>query len=121
MITLTINGREITAPKGQLVIEAAERHGVFIPRFCYHPRMNPVGMCRMCIVDMDTGRGPTLQPACMIEVAPDMKVDTESAGDEEGAGRRARVPVDQPSTRLPGVRQGRRVPAAGQRVRVRAG
>jgi NADH-quinone oxidoreductase subunit G len=77
-VTLTINGREITAPKGQLVIEAAERHGVFIPRFCYHPRMNPVGMCRMCIVDMDTGRGPALQPACMIQVAPDMKVDTES-------------------------------------------
>jgi NADH-quinone oxidoreductase subunit G len=41
--------------------------------------MKPVGMCRMCIVDMDTGRGPALQPACMIEVAPDMKVDTESA------------------------------------------
>ena len=77
-VTLTINGREITAPKGQLVIEAAERHGVFIPRFCYHPRMNPVGMCRMCIVDIDTGRGPALQPACMIQVAPDMKVDTES-------------------------------------------
>ena len=77
-VNFTINGREITAPKGQLVIEAAERHGVFIPRFCYHPRMKPVGMCRMCIVDMDTGRGPALQPACMIEVAPDMKVDTES-------------------------------------------
>jgi NADH-quinone oxidoreductase subunit G len=78
-VTLTVNGREITAPKGQLVIAAAEQHGVFIPRFCYHPRMNSVGMCRMCIVDIDTGRGPALLPACMIEVAPDMKVDTESA------------------------------------------
>jgi len=79
LVNLTINGREITAPKGQLVIKAAEEHGVFIPRFCYHPRMKPVGMCRMCIVDIDTGRGPALQPACMINVAPDMKVDTESA------------------------------------------
>jgi NADH-quinone oxidoreductase subunit G len=78
-VTLTINGREITAPKGQLVIAAAERHGVFIPRFCYHPRMKPVGMCRMCIVDIDTGRGPALQPSCMIEVAQDMKVETDSA------------------------------------------
>ncbi|MEY2420070.1 MAG: NADH-quinone oxidoreductase subunit [Acidimicrobiaceae bacterium] len=78
-ITLTVNGREISAPKGQLVIAAAEQHGVFIPRFCYHPRMKSVGMCRMCIVDIDTGRGPALLPACMIEVAPDMKVDTESA------------------------------------------
>ena len=78
-ITLNVNGREITAHKGQLVIAAAEQHGVFIPRFCYHPRMKPVGMCRMCIVDIDTGRGPALQPACMIECAQDMKVDTESA------------------------------------------
>jgi NADH-quinone oxidoreductase subunit G len=78
-VTLTVNGREITAPKGQLVIAAAEQHGVYIPRFCYHPRMNSVGMCRMCIVDIDTGRGPALLPACMIDVAPDMKVDTESA------------------------------------------
>ncbi len=53
-VSLTVNGREITAPKGQLVIAAAEEHGVFIPRFCYHPRMNSVGMCRMCIVDIDT-------------------------------------------------------------------
>jgi len=82
-VTLTINGREITAPKGQLVIAAAEQHGVFIPRFCYHPRMEPVGMCRMCIVDIDTGRGPALQPACMIQVAPDMKVDTESAATQK--------------------------------------
>jgi len=79
VVTLTVNGKEITAPKGQLVIAAAEQHGVFIPRFCYHPRMESVGMCRMCIVDIDTGRGPALQPACMITVAPDMKVDTESA------------------------------------------
>src|SRR5262245_39556796 len=40
--------------------------------------MRSVGMCRMCIVDIDTGRGPALQPACMIEVAPDMVVNTES-------------------------------------------
>ena len=60
------------------MIEAAERNGTYIPRFCYHPRMEPVGMCRMCVVEIDTGRGPALQPACMIPVAPDMKVDTES-------------------------------------------
>ena len=55
--------------KGELVIDAAERAGVYIPRFCYHPRMQPVGMCRMCIVEIDTGRGPALQPSCMIPVA----------------------------------------------------
>jgi len=53
-------------------------NGVYIPRFCYHPRMNPVGMCRMCLVEVDSGRGPALQPSCMIECAPDMVVTTDS-------------------------------------------
>ena len=60
------------------MIAAAQRHDIYIPRFCYHERMNPVGMCRMCLVDIDTGRGPMLQPSCMVTVAPDMKVETES-------------------------------------------
>ena len=46
------------AEKGELLIAAAERNGIYIPRFCYHPRMKPVGMCRMCLVEVDTGRGP---------------------------------------------------------------
>ncbi len=75
-VAITIDGREVVAEKGELLIDAAERHGVYIPRFCYHPRMTPVGMCRMCLVEVDTGRGPALQPSCMVQVAPDMKVDT---------------------------------------------
>ncbi|MBW3575831.1 MAG: aldehyde dehydrogenase family protein, partial [Actinobacteria bacterium] len=78
-LTVTIDGREIEANPGELVIAAAERHGVYIPRFCYHPRMRPVGMCRMCIVEIDSGRGPALQPSCMVPVAEGMKVDTTSA------------------------------------------
>ncbi|MBL8774895.1 MAG: NADH-quinone oxidoreductase subunit NuoG [Acidimicrobiales bacterium] len=77
-VTITVNGQPVVAEKGELVIAAAERAGVYIPHFCYHPRMKPVGMCRMCIVDIDSGRGPALQPSCMIEVAPDMVVNTES-------------------------------------------
>jgi len=77
-VPVTIDGREITAHKGELLIAAAERHGIYIPRFCYHPRMASVGMCRMCIVEVDTGRGPALQPSCMLECTPDMKVDTTS-------------------------------------------
>ncbi|MGQ0831247.1 MAG: NADH-quinone oxidoreductase subunit NuoG [Microthrixaceae bacterium] len=77
-VILTLNGKPIEARPGELVIEAAERNGTYIPRFCYHPRMESVGMCRMCIVEIDTGRGPSLQPSCMIDVAPDMVVDTES-------------------------------------------
>ncbi|HEY4376757.1 MAG TPA: NADH-quinone oxidoreductase subunit NuoG [Acidimicrobiales bacterium] len=78
LVSLSLNGKEIQARKGELLIDAAERHGVYIPRFCYHHRMTPVGMCRMCIVEIDTGRGPAIQPACMQPVAPDMKVDTDS-------------------------------------------
>ena len=77
-IPITVNGTEILARRGELLIDAAERGGVYIPRFCYHPRMSPVGMCRMCIVEVDTGRGPALQPSCMLECTPGMVVDTES-------------------------------------------
>jgi len=77
-VAITVNGSTFDANPGELVIEACERAGVYIPRFCYHPRMNPVGMCRMCLVNIDTGRGPALQPACMIKVSPNMAVDTEA-------------------------------------------
>ena len=77
-IAVTINGAAVVARPGELVIDAAERNGVYIPRFCYHPRPEPVGMCRMCIDEIDTGRGPSLQPSCMLECTPDMKIDTES-------------------------------------------
>jgi NADH-quinone oxidoreductase subunit G len=77
-VSITVDGKTIEASKGELVIDAAERNGVYIPRFCYHPRMQPVGMCRMCIVEIDTGRGPALQPSCMIEAADGMTVATDS-------------------------------------------
>jgi NADH-quinone oxidoreductase subunit G len=77
-VVITVDGQEVVATKGELVIAAAERAGTYIPHFCYHPRMQSVGMCRMCIVDIDTGRGPALQPACMIEVGDGMVVDTQS-------------------------------------------
>ena len=66
--TFTLDGREVSARKGELLIAAAERAGTYIPRFCYHPRMEPVGMCRMCLVEVEGPRGATLQPACFIEV-----------------------------------------------------
>ncbi len=77
-MSVTINGVEIHAEPGELLIDAAERTGTYIPRFCYHSRMKPVGMCRMCLVEVDSGRGPALQPSCMIPVSDGMTVDTES-------------------------------------------
>jgi NADH-quinone oxidoreductase subunit G len=77
-VTVTVDGRAIEARRGELVIAAAERHGVYIPRFCWHPRMKPVGMCRMCLVEIKGPRGFALQPACFIPVADDMEVLTQS-------------------------------------------
>ncbi|WP_419944222.1 NADH-quinone oxidoreductase subunit NuoG [Candidatus Poriferisodalis sp.] len=77
-VEVTIDGVEVDARPGELVIAAAERAGVHIPRFCYHERMSSVGMCRMCLVEIDTGRGPQLQASCMVPVSPQMVVDTAS-------------------------------------------
>ena len=76
--TFTLDGREVSARKGELLIAAAERAGTYIPRFCYHPRMEPVGMCRMCLVEVEGPRGASLQPACFIEAGEGMVVDTTS-------------------------------------------
>jgi NADH-quinone oxidoreductase subunit G len=75
-LTFTLDGRPVTATKGELLIAAAERAGTYIPRFCYHPRMDPVGMCRMCLVDVEGPRGATLTPACFVEATEGMVVDT---------------------------------------------
>jgi NADH-quinone oxidoreductase subunit G len=77
-ISISLDGRSISAKPGEMLIAAAERAGTYIPRFCYHPRMEPVGMCRMCLVEVDGPRGATLQPACFIAVAEGMVVDSTS-------------------------------------------
>ncbi len=75
-VTVTINRREVSAQPGELLIKAAQDHGVYIPRFCWHPRMNPVGMCRMCLVEIETPRGPLMVTACTTPVSNGMTVDT---------------------------------------------
>ena len=77
-IELTIDGRTVRAHKGELLIAAAERAGTFIPRFCYHPRMESVGVCRMCLVEVNGPRGATLTPSCFVEAADGMEVVTDS-------------------------------------------
>ena len=77
-VSVTVNGQEIQARPDELLIDACERTGTYIPRFCHHPRMNPVGMCRMCLVEVDTGQGSSLQPSCMVPVSDNMRVETET-------------------------------------------
>lgn len=78
LVHITINGTEHEVPEGELVIKAAQDKGTYIPRFCWHSRMEPVGMCRMCLVEVETPRGPMMITACTNPVADGMVVDTEN-------------------------------------------
>ena len=49
-VEITVDGETVAALPGELLIEACERTGTYIPRFCHHSRLEPVGMCRMCLV-----------------------------------------------------------------------
>ena len=97
-VTLTIDGRQVTVPEGMLVVDAAKMADIDIPVFCYHPKMDPVGMCRMCLVeigrpmmDRTTGKpilddkgqpkmqfGPKLETGCTNPVSEGMVVLTRS-------------------------------------------
>jgi NADH-quinone oxidoreductase subunit G len=79
-VTITVDGvaREVTT--GSRLIDAVEEFGGYIPRFCYDRRMDPVGMCRMCLVEMEFPRGMILVPSCTTIVNDGMVVATESLG-----------------------------------------
>ena len=79
LITVVIDGFEVSVPKGTLVIRAAEKLGIQIPRFCDHPLLDPVGAFRQCLVDIEiNGRAfPKPQASCTIPVEPNMIVKTQ--------------------------------------------
>lgn len=98
-ITITIDGIEVSVPAGTTVVDAAKRIGLDIPVFCHHPKLEPVGMCRMCLVriglplrDRDTNEvlrnedgsiqynwGRTLQTGCTVRVSEGMAVQANTA------------------------------------------
>ncbi len=104
LVTLTIDGVQVSVPKGTLIVDAAKRIGNDIPVFCYHPKLKPVGMCRMCIVEVgrvqydratkqplldEQGRpkvafGPKLETACTTPVEEGMVVVGASPQVKEG-------------------------------------
>ncbi len=81
LITVTIDGIDISVPKGTLLIRAAEQLGIQIPRFCDHPLLDPAGACRQCLVevtDMGNGRGmPKPAASCTTTVMPGMVIKTQ--------------------------------------------
>ena len=76
-VTVNLNGTDVVAVPGQLLIDLAEAHGIFIPRFCYHPGMASVAACRMCLVEVEGQR--KLLPACATPVSNGMVARTDSA------------------------------------------
>jgi NADH-quinone oxidoreductase subunit G len=76
LVTLTIDDRQVSVPKGTLVVDAAAELGIEIPVFCSHPKLDPVACCRMCLVEISGPRGMMLQTACSVPVAQDMVVKT---------------------------------------------
>jgi len=77
-VTITIDGREVEVPADELLIQAAQDAGTYIPRFCWHPRMKPVGMCRMCLIEVEGPRGTMLTTSCTMAVNDGMVVHTQS-------------------------------------------
>jgi NADH-quinone oxidoreductase subunit G len=88
MPKLVIDGHEIEVPQGTKVIEAAERLGIIIPRFCYHPALSAVGACRVCAVKFAEGPVKGIQMSCMTEARDGMVVSTT---DEEAVDFRRQV------------------------------
>src|SRR3982751_5982270 len=74
-VTLTVDGVEVTAAKGELVIRVAERMGIAIPRFCDHPLLAPAGACRQCLVEVEGQRKPVA--SCTQTVAEGMVIKTQ--------------------------------------------
>jgi NADH-quinone oxidoreductase subunit G len=77
-INLTIDGHKLTVPAGTLIVEAAKTVGIEIPVFCYHHKLDPVGACRLCLVEFSPGP-PRPQTACTTPVSEGMVVRTQSA------------------------------------------
>ncbi len=77
MVNIEINGKKLQVPQGSMVIEAADRAGMTIPRFCYHRKLSVAASCRMCLVDIE--KMPKPVPACATPVTEGMKILTHSA------------------------------------------
>jgi len=104
LVTLTIDGKQVAVPEGTLIVDAAKKIGIDIPVFCYHPKMEPVGMCRMCLVeigrpviDRTSGQvvletdgspkilfSPKLETACTTPVSEGMVVIGDSVKVKDG-------------------------------------
>jgi NADH-quinone oxidoreductase chain G len=78
LVSLTIDDKQVTVPAGTLVVDAARAAGINIPIFCSHPKLDPLGACRMCLVEFVGPRGSRLDTSCTVRVSEGMVVRTDS-------------------------------------------
>ena len=76
LVTVTIDGAQVSVPKGTTIIEAAKMAGILVPHYCYHPSLPSPAVCRMCLVEVE--KAPKLMPACVTAVAEGQVVHVES-------------------------------------------
>jgi NADH-quinone oxidoreductase subunit G len=88
-VTITVDGKKVTAPAGTLLIEACKSAGIEVPAFCYYPGLSVQGACRMCLVRIE--KMPKLQTACTVPITDGMVVTTDSA--EVAQARKATVEI----------------------------
>ncbi len=78
MLHIAIDGQEIQVEAGRTVLEAAREHGIHIPTLCYHEAMEPFGACRVCVVEVEAGRGRQLMASCAYPCTNGLIVHTNS-------------------------------------------
>jgi NADH-quinone oxidoreductase subunit G len=88
-LTITVDGKKVTAPAGTLLIEACKSAGIEVPSFCYYPNLSLQGACRMCLVRIE--KMPKLQTACTVPITDGMVVSTNS--DEVKQARKSMVEI----------------------------
>ncbi|MHB8423746.1 MAG: NADH-quinone oxidoreductase subunit NuoG [Gammaproteobacteria bacterium] len=76
MVNIEIDGKTVKARKGEMIMQAADREGVYIPRFCYHEKLSVAANCRMCLIEAE--KAPKPLPACATPVMEGMKIFTRS-------------------------------------------
>ncbi len=113
----TVDGKQLTAPAGTLLIDACKSAGIEIPAFCYYPGLSLQAACRMCVVRIE--KMPKLQTACTTPVAEGMVVTREIPEIAQARKATLQTAARQPPARLPRLRRRRRVRAAGHDLQVR--
>ena len=74
VVKFTVDGREVSAPEGELLVHALARHDVFVPTLCHDDKLDPYGGCRMCVVGVEGSPRPL--PACATRVAEGLVIST---------------------------------------------